>query len=1031
MKSARDPQGPFRRPAQDRPSDRPPIPEPRRRLPLFELSALLLLLLVGVATAAYFTRLSSEPSMFGTPPAASASSAVSRPRPDPAAAEALTARGQLLLLTGAAQPAAGMASGAGIPAATSSTQASGWASLISADADAAGLFLQRLATSPAYLRQQKDDPSFVSDFWALLQAAAPSAPATPPALAAGESRIAWLARALTAAGLSVPGEWTSASLSASGTDAAPAVGSGSVAGPATAVLGDLQLKPETPRNGAVVFGRRLLGGTVQAAAAGTGAGNTEQGTGYAAQGISSVLLCRTFLQVEGRVVTATDAARLGSEPAGFTLPLDVRGYRPGSYHTEIFVLASDGRGRHADLGSLEVPMISQLSAGAVLDLSLPANAPSSAAIGQPAGTGQSAGSSSTVFTAAVSPDASGARYAAFYPEETRQGLRYAITVANPGAPVAAELFSLSGERVATCDNPDTRWEGLRALLPAAAGVPEADRVAYVRIGRVRSTGEAAATTDGQGGAGASGSSGALLPFTLVQADRAATLKSQPDKVFAVLGEKDSQLQLQDKTGTRSTRAASDLDVAEFSARLSQLALVTDVGTADVFPEFEAEMDTFGLYLPAGSGPLSIRAYAREGSFASIEAVAQPGIAAAGDGSGNQSASAAGSGTASAAGAAATPTISPDRTNAALTKTITLPADECTLAITVRSGDGTARTYQVHILQAGGQSGFESVLDAFPSSYRSPLYLLHVQHPAYQFTADPVDLDFSEFLAGETVRDRSLVDSSSAPASWVKPGSPVYDGKYWKAAATAVVAYFGDPRNFLTERDIFQFELLRFQSEAHTAKGIAAVLAGTFMAAGSDKNPDHIDYAQLLLDAGRTANISPLHLASRIVQEMGRNGTSPLAFGKLSGYEGVYNFYNIGATPNPSVTNGAQINGAKYALYGLKPDEMQITPDEAVYQLPWTSPARAITGGAIWIAQRYTGIGQDTLYLQKFDLAAADGLYIHQYAQNIQMAWAEGRRTQAAYRDAGLLDQAFTFRIPVFRTLPALRSLLPDTVTRIR
>jgi len=180
-----------------------------------------------------------------------------------------------------------------------------------------------------------------------------------------------------------------------------------------------------------------------------------------------------------------------------------------------------------------------------------------------------------------------------------------------------------------------------------------------------------------------------------------------------------------------------------------------------------------------------------------------------------------------------------------------------------------------------------------------------------------------------------------------------------------------------------------------------------------------------MDAAEQANLSPLFIAAKIIQEMGRNGASPLAFGKLAGYEGAYNFYNIGSTPNTAVQNGAQINGALYALYGRKPAEKEITPDEAVYLLPWTTPERAITGGAIWIARSYIAIGQDTLYLQKFDLVAEDGLYIHQYAQNIQMAWAEGRRTYSAYRDMQMLDTAFVFRIPVFLNMPEEWSPLPS------
>ena len=929
---------------------------PSRRLPLLETAALVLLLVVGLLTTVAFARLAQQPSVYGAMPSAVATPAGQSPAlPSADAADTLTTRGLALLQTQTA--------GAAVAPGTT------WSALLRTQADALGLFLQRLATSPAYARQDKDDAAFAADFWTLLQAA-PAAPATLAALAAtqpplapDQSRIAWLAQALTAASYAVPGEWQASGLTAT---------------QGAATLGLLALKPETPRDGAVIFGRRPLGGTIQLASSNSqSSGTAASGTTTSGTSSSGFLLFRTFLQVDGRTAAATDTARIGATPAGFELPLDVRNSQTGLYRTEIFALASDGRSRHADLGQLEVPLIDQLSAGAVMNFSLPA-------LDNPS---QSAGAS--------------ARYVAIYPQDTQNGWRYALTVANPDAPVAAELFNLSGGRIAFCDNPDTRWEGLRALLPASPTIPEADRVAYARVGRTRADGEAAAATVGNGAAGSGdAATAAALEFTLVQSDRTATPTGNPDQVLAVLAQNDSQVVVQDKAGNRSTRPVTELDLAEFAGRLSQLTLTTAQGAVSFYPDFDAETDTFGLYLPAGSGPLTIRASAREGSFASLTAAMQPGTEPAATDNG------------------------PTASDGVLTATLAPPAAESTLALTVSNGDGETRIYRVHVLQATQPGGYQAVLEAFPESYRSPLYLLHVQHPAYRFVADPVNVSFDEFVTAETVRDRSLVDAAVAAASWVKPGSPVYDGKSWKAAAPVVVAHFADPRNFLNERDIFQFELLRFQAGVHDSRGVASMLVGTFMAPDSSKNPDRIDYARLLVDAGQTADISPLLLAARIVQEMGRDGTSPLAFGKLPGYEGVYNFYNIGATPNPTVTNGAQINAARYALFGLKPDEGVITPDEAVYQLPWKTPASAITGGAIWIAQRYTAIGQDTLYLQKFDLAAADGLYTHQYAQNIQMAWAEGRRTQSAYRTAGLADQAFTFRIPTFLSIPALRSPLP-------
>ena len=343
----------------------------------------------------------------------------------------------------------------------------------------------------------------------------------------------------------------------------------------------------------------------------------------------------------------------------------------------------------------------------------------------------------------------------------------------------------------------------------------------------------------------------------------------------------------------------------------------------------------------------------------------------------------------------------------------------TLTVEVKSMDGLSRTYTLHLLNGSDPDGFRSgTLLQFPASYADGLWLLHCLHPSYRFEAFQTGLSFEEVLENEDHKDRSLISSTYNPR-WVKPGSPVYDGNSWKAAKREVVSYFLDPRNFLTPTGIFQFEKLSFDASVHTLDGIKAVTKNSFL------EEDDPDYASILLKAGQEAGISPYFLTSRIIQEMGRDGESELAHGTLSGYEGYYNFYNIGSTPDPSVQNGARINGAKYAKYGSKPEEKQITPDEAAILLPWDTPEKAICGGALWIAKSYIEIGQDTLYFQKFDLIDnEDGMYKHQYAQNIAMASNEAIRYYTAYASQDMLDSTFVFIIPVYDQMPHEYGIIP-------
>lgn len=345
-------------------------------------------------------------------------------------------------------------------------------------------------------------------------------------------------------------------------------------------------------------------------------------------------------------------------------------------------------------------------------------------------------------------------------------------------------------------------------------------------------------------------------------------------------------------------------------------------------------------------------------------------------------------------------------------TVAIQQGENKLSVQVSSLDGTSRTYTLHLLNGQDSGGFrKNTLSQFPASYADGLWLLHSLHPNYRFEAYQTGLTFDEVLDNEDHVDRSLISSSYNP-EWVKPGSPVYDGKSWKAARREVVAYFLDPRNFLTPDGVFQFEKLSFDETAHTPEGISAMVKNSFM---DEADPD---YVSILLKAGKESGVSPYFLTSRILQEMGRNGESKLCHGTLSGYEGYFNFYNIGSTPNPSVKDGALINGAKYAKYGSKPEEKKITPDEEALLLPWTTPEKAICGGALWIAKSYIEIGQNTLYFQKFDiLDNEDGMYKHQYAQNIAMASNEGTRYYTAYASQDMLDGSFVFIIPVYEQMP--------------
>ena len=242
---------------------------------------------------------------------------------------------------------------------------------------------------------------------------------------------------------------------------------------------------------------------------------------------------------------------------------------------------------------------------------------------------------------------------------------------------------------------------------------------------------------------------------------------------------------------------------------------------------------------------------------------------------------------------------------------------------------------------------------------------------------------------------------------------------WMCASEKAVAYLMDVRNYLTQKYIFQFEELSYTPDTYTIDGIEKVLNGTFMYKKSineyynNSEFEDITFAKAIMNAANSSGVSPYYLAARIRQEIGVNGSDSI-YGTYKGYEGYYNFYNIGANSGEDPIG----NGLKFASNNTA----------GKYLLPWNDPAKAIKGGAIWIATNYIAVGQDTLYFQKFDVVSnGTTLYNHQYMQNIFAARSEGYTTYATYSKLGLLDNNYNFIIPVYENMPVNLSPEPGTL----
>lgn len=318
-------------------------------------------------------------------------------------------------------------------------------------------------------------------------------------------------------------------------------------------------------------------------------------------------------------------------------------------------------------------------------------------------------------------------------------------------------------------------------------------------------------------------------------------------------------------------------------------------------------------------------------------------------------------------------------------------------------------------QGSSDADFESYMtkQGFPESYKPYLRTLHEQHPKWIFTAQKLGVDWNTALKEECVVGRNLVHSS-ALASWksMEKGAYDFNGGYWYgldgswvAASKEIIMYYMDPRNFLNDTYIFMFENQSYDPSYQTESGVKTILADTFMS-GSYTCPDtkkKYTYSQTFMDAAKKSGVSPYHLASRCRNEQGVNG-APQSLGTVKDYENYFNFFDIQAYATSTMT--AAEMGCKYAK-----------TTNPTYLLPWTNQYKSIVGGSIFLGTGYITKGQDTLYLQKFDMVdGGNGLYYHQYMTCVFGQANEAISLKNAYSQ-DILNSAMEFKIPVYNNMP--------------
>ena len=348
-------------------------------------------------------------------------------------------------------------------------------------------------------------------------------------------------------------------------------------------------------------------------------------------------------------------------------------------------------------------------------------------------------------------------------------------------------------------------------------------------------------------------------------------------------------------------------------------------------------------------------------------------------------------------------------------------------------------------------------DGFPHDYAVQLAPLQKKYPQWTFYALNITkldkkYDWAYIIYQETdaAPSRSLISGEKSFAPYFhNTDTKLYDA-HCRRASVEAVAYFLDPRNFLNERDIFQFEALTYHGKL-TPESVKNALKNSFMENGTLENGK--SYAEYFYEIGIQLKINPVFLASRAKQEQGLSGT-PLISGKCGTmmfedtehkklnnkadsipdevknftredfikYDGLYNFFNIKATSDRRFL--IHLKGMQEAQTG--------TPEMTeIWGAPqWNTKWKSIYGGALKIAEKYVHNHQNTRYFQKWNVdphsIASNGTsrnFWGQYMQNIGAAFSEAVTTYNALKKQNLIELPFTFIIPVYDNMPQTPS--PD------
>lgn len=338
--------------------------------------------------------------------------------------------------------------------------------------------------------------------------------------------------------------------------------------------------------------------------------------------------------------------------------------------------------------------------------------------------------------------------------------------------------------------------------------------------------------------------------------------------------------------------------------------------------------------------------------------------------------------------------------------------------------------------------FEKELAKFPKSYQDLLRPIHEKHPNWRFYALNTNLDFNTVVDTEKnscliqrsldgTRDSMCDTTQGNNYNWATNTFYPHESSTWVTPSREATAYYVDPRNYLStdpdlEKLIFAFEDGRSYTYQYKEAGaLDPDLAGTGVKNAAEAMIEYADrtlhmgktytsgdstisYADTFISAGRFSKVSPLALIARVRTETmfkssSVSGTFEFDYDGAT-RSGYYNYYNIGAYGSAPITNGL--------IYA--------------YNAGWNNRYKALVEGSAFLATKYIYTGQESQYLQKFNVSPNTlfSIYGHQYQTNIEAPKTDAHFIYWGYHDTSTIDEAIVFNIPVYNNMPDTPAIKP-------